>query len=623
MSSFQSRFFIGGGQRTTKIDPGSDQRRNEVPEHEYQSRLSELQKQLLAIRSRHRHLWAYFDLGLVGLVSATILIFKLQIPFLWAFPGIALVLFSLRSLRHNARSHAQLQRLVGFYERGLARLQDKWQGAGPSGENLAPEGHPYARDLNLFGTGSLFEFLCTARTSIGERTLANWLLRGATEQQVQERQVAVAELRGRRDLQERWVAMDGSVTDHREAKGPEDWMNEPSVIIPRYAQALSVMLPVCFLFALSCYLAGLTNFVPIVLVLVSEALLGAFLLRRTQQVSESMVLPSFELSTIAPLLAELERSQFQSPLLKALKDRLRNGSGSPSRRIRRLMILGWLNDLRRSEYFALPSSAILWGSNLAILIERWKRRHRASVVEWLKCLGEFEALLCFARYHYENPDHTFPTVEGGATAIFNAESFGHPLLAARDCVRCDLCLETSGRQVLIVSGSNMSGKSTLLRSVGINAVLALSGAPVRAIHLRISSLQIGCSIGISDSLSDGKSRFLAEVERLRLILDFAHRESTLFLLDEMLAGTNSADRFIGARAIVEQLLTDGAIGLVTTHDLALAEIAAMNADKTDNLHFEERYENGEMLFDYSLRPGKLSRTNGRNIMAALGLIPAS
>lgn len=621
MRGSQARFSHNRVQRAASIASDFDQKRSEGPEHEYQSRLSDLQNQLLTIKSRHRHLWAYFDFGLVALVSATIFIFEVQISLLCALPGIVVLLFSFRSLRNNARSHAQLHRLVHFYELGLARLRNQWQGAGISGENFVPEGHPYARDLNLFGTGSLFELLCTARTWIGQRTLANWLLSSAAEQQVQERQLAIAELRDRRDLQESWASAEGRSTGDLGVKGLEEWINEPPIEFPLNAQILSVVLPFCFVLAMSCYLTGLTSFVGIAFALGSEALLGGYLLSRTRHISEGIVLPSFELSTIAPLLAELERSQFRSPLLNSLKARLMTASGSPSKRIRTVALLASLNDFRRSEYFALPSSVVLWGSNLAMLIERWRQRHRASAVEWLQCLGEFEALLCVARYSYENPDHTFAIVQGEATPIFDAESFGHPLLASRDCVRCDLRLDTSGRQVLIVSGSNMSGKSTLLRAVGLNAVLALSGAPVRATCLKISRLQIGCSIAVSDSLADGKSRFQAEVERLRLILDSARRESTLFLFDEMLAGTNSADRFIGAKAIVEQLLTLRAIGLLTTHDLALSEIATMNADKADNVHFEETYENGEMLFDYSLRPGKLSRSNGRNIMAALGLIP--
>jgi DNA mismatch repair ATPase MutS len=280
-------------------------------------------------------------------------------------------------------------------------------------------------------------------------------------------------------------------------------------------------------------------------------------------------------------------------------------------------------DLRRSEYFALLSSLILWSTNLAILVERWRERNQQALWDWQRSLGEFEALLCFARYSYENPDHTFANVTTASAAVFRAESLGHPLLDRRACVTCDLGLEEGRQQVLIVSGSNMSGKSTFLRSVGVNAVLGLAGAPVRAAHLELSLVQIGCSIAIHDSLLDGKSRFQAEVARLKSIMDVAAGDNVLFLLDEVLGGTNSRDRFYGVKAILDKLLRLGAIGLATTHDLALTNLCSEHPRSVTNVHFDEHYRDGQMHFDYVLRLGVLARTNGWNIMVALGLVPPS
>jgi len=277
-------------------------------------------------------------------------------------------------------------------------------------------------------------------------------------------------------------------------------------------------------------------------------------------------------------------------------------------------------DLRQSEYFAVPASLLLWGTNLAILIERWRRRNREALVTWLDSLGRFEALLSLARYSYENPDHPFATLKPKSSPLFQAEALGHPLLDRKTCVRCDLTLDAQGVQLVMVSGSNMSGKSTLLRSVGVNSVLAFAGAPVRAARLLISPLQLGCSIAVQDSLLEAKSRFQAEVERLKWILNRSQSNNLLFLLDEVLGGTNSNDRLWGARAVIEQLAASGAVGLVTTHDLALTEMVRAFNGRAINVHFEERYENGEMRFDYRMRPGVLTRTNGLNVMAALGLL---
>jgi DNA mismatch repair ATPase MutS len=286
-----------------------------------------------------------------------------------------------------------------------------------------------------------------------------------------------------------------------------------------------------------------------------------------------------------------------------------------------LRLYAWLLNLRKYEYFALLSSMILWGTNLAILIERWRQQNRNAVARWLDSIGQFEALLCLARYYYENPDHTFAVLKPETSPTFWAEGLGHPLLDPSRCVRCDIALDPTSTQLMVVSGSNMSGKSTLLRSVGVNCVLALAGAPVCAARLQISPLQIGCSISVHDSLLQAKSRFQAEVERLKSILTLSRTNSVLFLLDEILGGTNSSDRLFGARAVIDQLAANAAVGIVTTHDLALTDVARALDGRAINVHFEEYYDNNEMRFDYRMRPGVLIRTNGLNIMAALGLLP--
>ncbi|MBV9181279.1 MAG: DNA mismatch repair protein MutS [Acidobacteria bacterium] len=592
----------------------------EAPEQQYVFRLAHIRKQLVEIRALHHRLWTLFTLGITLLAVAAIVVLRFQTSYLSLLAGVAVVLPIFRLLKKNAGRHGHIQRLEIFYEGRLARLRDQWQGRGVGGEKFVPQNHPYARDLDLFGAGSLFELLCTARTGLGRRALADWLLVPATANDIAHRQQAVAELGNRIDLQESWAAVEGIGLSAVDAGSTPEWMNEPPAEFPRYAPLVAVTLPILALLTLGLYLRGFIGWVPIAIIAGAELLFAACHLSKTRHVAQEITLPSFELSTIAPLLSEIERAQFHSQLLNLLKARLRCGSGDASKRIRTLSIWAYLLDLRRMEYFALPSSTILWGTNFAILIERWRQRHRVAASEWLKCLGEFEALLCLARHYHENPDHSFPTLTTASRSIFRADSIGHPLLDSRSCIRCNVSLEASGRQLLIVSGSNMSGKSTLLRSIGVNFVLAMAGAPVRAAHLEISPMQLGCSIGIGDSFADGKSRFQAEVERLKFILALARGVSTLFLLDELLTGTNSADRQIGAKAILEQLMGAGAVGLVTTHDLALADVATMIPKRASNVHFEEHYRNGAMHFDYVLRPGELNRTNARNIMAVLGLL---
>jgi DNA mismatch repair ATPase MutS len=237
---------------------------------------------------------------------------------------------------------------------------------------------------------------------------------------------------------------------------------------------------------------------------------------------------------------------------------------------------------------------------------------------WIDAVGEFEALSAFAALSYEHPEYAFPEIVEEAPCL-EATAIGHPLLPVSRCVRNDVML-SGENQALIVSGSNMSGKSTLLRTVGVNVVLALAGSPVCAERLRLSPLAIGASIRIQDSLMEGSSRFYSEILRLRQITELTRGGlPVLFLLDEILNGTNSHDRGIGAEAVVRNLVEGGAIGLVTTHDLALTRLAEALAPRVANVHFQDHLANGVIAFDYRMHPGIVTKSNALELMRAVGL----
>ena len=264
----------------------------------------------------------------------------------------------------------------------------------------------------------------------------------------------------------------------------------------------------------------------------------------------------------------------------------------------------------------------LWTAHLAFAVEAWRRHSGPVVRRWLTATGEMEALCSLASHAFEHPDDPFPEFTS-EEALLEAEAIGHPLIEESRVVRNDVRIggaSPAGPRVLVVSGSNMSGKSTLLRTLGVNAVLALAGAPVRARRLRISPLAVGASIRVTDSLQGGVSRFYAEILRLRQILDETARPlPVLFLIDEFLHGTNSHDRRIGAEALVRGLVERGAIGLVTTHDLALADIAVTLGDRAANVHFEDRIVDGGIVFDYVMRPGVVRKSNAIELMRSVGL----
>jgi DNA mismatch repair ATPase MutS len=325
-----------------------------------------------------------------------------------------------------------------------------------------------------------------------------------------------------------------------------------------------------------------------------------------------------DLRLFADLLMRVERERFTAPPLQALKPKLCSHTRRASQTIASLSTIVSLAGSRRNQAITLFAIPLMYTLNVALAAERWRREHGQVVRSWVEVIGDFEALLSLASYAYEHPDDPFPEFVDGP-ASFAGTDLGHPLISAARCVRNDVSI-TGKRRILLVSGSNMSGKSTLLRTVGINTVLAMAGAPVRARSLKLTQLQIGASIRINDSLHDGSSRFYAEITRLRQLFDLAGASPPLlFLLDELLQGTNSRDRLSGAEGIVRAFVARGAIGLISTHDLALTHISGLPAGTLCNVHFQDELCDGRMTFDFKLRDGVVTKSNAMELMRSIGL----
>ena len=339
---------------------------------------------------------------------------------------------------------------------------------------------------------------------------------------------------------------------------------------------------------------------------------------KVRPVLHSAEAPTRHLSILTGLLARFESEPMTAPHLQALKARLETSGRPPSDEIARLRRLVDLMEARHNQLFAPIGGLLLWGSQIAFALERWRARCGEALHTWIDAAAELEALCSLAGYAYEHQGDAWPEIVD-APALFEGEALGHPLLPDATCVRNDLKLAETPR-VLMMSGSNMSGKSTMLRTVGCNLVLALAGAPVRAARLRVSPLQLAASIRISDSLQTGTSHFYAEIKRLRQVVELTDGDRpVLFLLDEVLHGTNSHDRTIGAGAVVKGLIEKHALGLVTTHDLALARLTEDLAPALENVHFQDEIIDGEMRFDYRLQPGIVTRSNALELMRSVGL----
>jgi hypothetical protein len=588
------------------------------PRAEYARRL-EAQGQVVAELER-RHVAfgnAQLSVAIAGVVAAWMAVGRHWFAPWWLLVPVAA--FAALALLHERviRVRKRAERLAAFYEKGIARLEDRWAGQGDGGERFDDPAHPYAEDLDLFGKGSLFELLSTARLRSGAETLARWLLEPAAPAEVSERHAAVEELRPGLDLREE-IAMLGEDLRSGIDPGPlARWAEKPLVFDSRGVRIAAAALAALMAGALVAWAVfGIPEFF-----LVIAGVETAFSLRlraRVQRVVEGVGEPAYGLALLAEMLARFEREPFSTPRLVALRKAFETKGAPPSRRIARLNRLMELLDSADHVLIRIVNLAFLYKMQLAFAIEAWRKESGGHVRKWLEATGQMEALCALANYAYEHPADPFPEFRDG-DPCFEGEGLAHPLIFESRAVPNDvrLCGEPS---VLVISGSNMSGKSTLLRTVGVNAVLAMAGAPVRAQRLRLTPLAVGASIRTLDSLHSGTSRFYVEITRIRLLVELAKGPlPLLFLLDELLQGTNSHDRRIGAEAVIRTLAGRGAIGLLTTHDLALADIANALAPRARNVHFEDHLADGKITFDYHLRPGVVEKSNALELMRSIGL----
>ena len=594
---------------------------SEIPDNprvEYARRLKAQGRVVAAFERRHVALGnAQLALAVAGILAVWMAVGRHWFAVWWlqapAVGFVALALVHERVIRRRKRA----ERLSGFYQKCIARIEDQWAGHGDGGERFDDPAHPYAEDLDLFGKGSLFELLSTARLRSGEATLARWLLEPAAPAEVRERHAAVDELRPRLDLRED-IAMLGE--DLRSGIDPgllARWAEKPLVFDSRGLRIAAAVLAALMIGAVVAWAVfGIPEF--FLVVAAAETLFSLRLRARVERVVERVGDPAYGLGLLAEMLARFEREPFSSPRLAALRKAFESDGAPPSRRIAHLNRLMELLDSADHLLIRTLNLALLYKMQLAFAVEAWRKESGGHVRQWLDAAGQIEALCALANYAYEHPADPFPEFTEGGPCL-EGEGLAHPLIVGSRAVRNDvrLCGEPA---VLVVSGSNMSGKSTLLRTVGVNAVLAMAGAPVRARRLRLTPLAVGASIRTLDSLHSGTSRFYVEITRIRLLVELAKGPlPLLFLLDELLQGTNSHDRRIGAEAVIRTLVDRGAIGVLTTHDLALADIANALAPRARNVHFEDHLAEGKITFDYHLRPGVVEKSNALELMRSIGL----
>lgn len=529
-----------------------------------------------------------------------------------------------RVLERKRRAEAS----VSWAEEGLARLAGDFAHPPRPGE-VAPSGdHPYAYDLDVVSKGSLLQSIDTTRTAQARAILSRWLLEPAGAEEVAVRQACARDLAPRVDLREA-LAVEGSIL----AAEPPDpapllrWAVEGSGMSASAGlQVLALALPAT---TLGLLFFGAALPLPRALWVVTLVAQIAITARLRSAIAPAIVASSdhqASLARFARMLEVVEGARFDAPPLEALRARVAEGPASVE--IARLGRVVAYVEARRNEVFKLLVAPLLmWDLNCALALERWRRRAGRFMAEHLATLARIEALSALAARAWERPEDAWPVVVDDEV-VFEASGLAHPLIRVEKAVRNDVAFPGAG-SVLLVTGSNMSGKSTLMRAIGTNVALALAGAPVRATALRTSSFAVWTSMRIRDDLSEGVSHFFAELQRLKAVVDAADAASdsasrpVLFLLDEILHGTNSRERHLGARGVVRRLVERRACGAVSTHDLALAALEQELPGRVRNVHFREQVElvDGKetMTFDYRLRSGVVTSSNALRLMRIVGL----
>ena len=573
-----------------------------------------------SIRVERRQAWVgnvRFALAMVLAVLVLLAIIEKLPSITWLLaPVVGFLALSIISELLLRRS-VQTKRSLAYHEHIVARMEDRWAGSGIPGNEYLPAEHPYAADLDIFGQGSLYERLCLCATQVGRETLASWLLAPADPGTVRERQEVIQELSERLDWRKRIFLLGSNVRAPIDTTTLAGWGRIPGESANRLRMLASILVGLSVLSVFGWILLWW----PPLIVGLFLLLQGGFALIISSRVHKALAgleKRSSDLFQLADLLTAVEREPFRSTLAQRWQKELLSEGLPPADALQQLARRIDLLDQTRNFIFAIVSALILWTTQVSLAIEEWRRRHGAALVRWLRIIGEMEGVSSLAAYAAENRLDPFAEIVEGSARL-EAKDIRHPLLPSPQSVGNDVDLGATQR-LLIVSGSNMSGKSTLLRAVGVNAVLAQMGAPVRARSMRMSPLAIGATLHIQDSLQKAQSRFYAEITRMRMIIGLTSgRLPVLFLFDEILHGTNSHDRKIGAEAIVRSLLTHETIGMITTHDLALTSLADDTTLKAMNVHFVDVLSNGELHFDYQLKNGPVRHGNALALMRAIGL----
>ena len=605
--------------------------------HALENQIHRLNRHIETLNQRSNRLsWVRLTIFLAGLFLSIIVFF--MGGWLWslAIAAITLIVFSIavyyhRQIERSITRHKIWRQIKSTH---VARMQLDWANI-PSISTASPvANHPFETDLDITGNHSLHQLITTAVSFEGKQRVREWLLHTSPDiQTIRERQALLQELtplsRFRDKLTLKSLLASTNVAEHLEGKRLLNWLNLPKQQETHQQSRLTIIVATV-LSVLTIALVLLNSFALIgpqywiIAVLLSIGWFSAKRKERGDLFEDSYFLHDAfaQLSTIFEYL-EIYPYGNNHALKKLCKPFFSNPSSRPSVLLKRLSRIASAATLSKNQFLWLIVNALVpWDVYVAMRLNRYKSQVAAVLPGWLDAWFELEALNSLAAFSYLNPEYVLPEVceEQDNSCLFHARDLGHPLIVDEKKVVNDFAMNELG-EVIIVTGSNMSGKSTFLRTLGINLCLAYAGGPVNASSLQASLFKIFTCIKVSDSVTDGYSYFYAEVKRLKALLDELKRGDDLplfFLIDEIFKGTNNRERLIGSRAYIQALVGQNCLGVISTHDLELVHLADV-LPEINNYHFKEDVIDSQMVFDYILRPGPCPTTNALKIMQMEGL----
>ncbi len=588
----------------------------------YEQRVNFLEKELKKFKQK-KSAFGLLRLGsLLAIIFAVYILWSINIWLLLAILVILIAVFIFLIHRDidNRDNILRTQNLININKKELLALEGQYNQF-ESGANFQPKDHYYANDMDLFGPASVFQYINRTSSQMGSAELASWLLKPASLPEILQRQEAIKELKEkniwRQELQQ---ILQVTEIKNETRKRLNNWVVEPTQFIQFKPWAwLRYLLPALMLIISGLVIYDVLSMSFFYGSLLVMAIIAYQLNKVISPIHNQLGKIVDELEALSGGIRTIEKEDFKSELLAKLKNTLGQKKGLASDKINALKKILDRLDLRYNLVLSFPLNVfLLWNLQQVLDLEKWKLAQRHEVNNWFEILKTVEALQSLATLHYNHPNWVFPIFKEQHFSIAATE-LAHPLIKAEKRVSNFINIDNAG-EVMLVTGSNMAGKSTYLRSVGVNVILAMAGAPVCANKFELSPVQLMSSMRIADNLEESTSTFYAELKKLQIIIEKVNADEKVFiLLDEILRGTNSHDRHTGSEALIKQLIKKNAAAILATHDLELANMKEQYPQHILNYHFDVQVSNDELYFDYSLKPGICKSMNASILMKKIGI----